>query len=189
MKKELIIKGQVHNLEFNEVIERFKPLCIKFSNKMFIDGYDKDDLLQTCYISIHRAYNAYDISKQNDFLTLCYECINNEFKRLIRDSNNKKRNTSSFTFIDINQKTGFSSQSLTYAETIPDSVNVEDEVVKSSLIKTVNECLTDDEKLMLPILMGLKTQKQYSVEVGISNEGARRRVDKLKLKLRQKLAR
>lgn len=187
MKKTLIIKGKAEQLTFEQVMEKFNPLCQKFSRRMFIDGYEKDDLLQVCYIALHRAYTMYDIQKQIDFLTLSYGYINNDFKRLIRDSKNLKRNTDNYTFIGIHQKTGFSSESTTYAEVIPDKVDIENEIIQSDLITIINESLTEDEKLMLPVLMGLKTQLQYGKEVGITGEGARRRINKLQLKLKQKL--
>ena len=185
--KKILIKGQVQVLSFEDVMKKFNPLCNKFSNKMFLDGYEKEDLLQVCYICLYNAYHTYDIEKQNDFFTFCYTCINNEFKRLIRDSKNLKRNTDSYTFVGINDKSGQNQQSLTYAEVIADKVDIEQQVINSELIKIINSCLTEQEKLIIPVLMGLKTQKQYSIEVGISAEGARKRCNKLQLKLRQKL--
>lgn len=184
--KQLLIKGNVLEMDFNGVMKKFRPLCNKFSNKMFLDGYEKEDLLQVCYMCLYNAYNMYDIEKQNDFFTFCYACINNEFKRLIRDSKNQKRNTDNYSFININDKTN--NNTITYSEIIPDKTNIEEEVINSELVKLINSYITEEERLILPILMGLKTQKQYSLEVGISPEGARKRCNKLQLKLKQKLS-
>lgn len=185
--KNFLIRGTVQTLNFEQVLTKFYPLCNKFCNKMFLDGYDREDLMQVCQISLYRAYESYDASKNIDFLTFSYNCINNEFKRLIRDSKSLKRNTDNYNFVSINDKSSQNSESLTYAEVIPDKIDIENEVMNSELIKIINSCLTEDEKLIIPVLMGLKTQKQYGIEVGISNEGARKRCNKLQLKLKQKL--
>ena len=186
MRKELFIKGQVYNLTADEVVEKFNPLCEKLSRRFFINSFTQEDLKQVCMMELFKAYKKYDISIGVDFLNYAYGVIQNELKRLLRDSKSDKRNTDDISILNIDSNVGGSSDAHTYGEVIADeSVNVAEQVVTSELMKIINSVVTEEEMVLLPVLMGLKTAKAVSIEIGISNEGVRKRILRLKEKLRK----
>lgn len=188
MKKVLIIKEKEYNLTPDEVVEKFTPLCHKLSRRYFIEGYDVEDLVQVCYMAVFRAYTLYDKESGVDFLSYTYPLMNNDLKRLLRDSKSEKRNTDNVKFVELEQRPGGSSDAYTYSELIADiTVNIEEQVINSELTNIIKEVVTEDEMLLLPVLMGIKTQKKVSQEIGISNEAVRKRVNKLKEKLKNVL--
>lgn len=188
MKKQLQIRGQIHNLTAEQVVEKFNPLCEKLSRKFFIDSYTQEDLKQVCMMELFKAYNKYDITVGVDFLNYSYGVIQNELKRLLRDSKSDKRNTDDISVVNIDSKAGGSSEAHTYSEVIADkTVNVEEQIVTNELVKIIQEVVTPEEMALLPVLMGLKTAKAVSIEIGISNEGVRKRILRLKEKLRKSL--
>lgn len=188
MKKQLIIEGQILSLTADEAVEKFTPLCHKLSKKYFIEGYEVEDLVQVCYISLFKAYTLYDKEIGVEFLDYSYPLINNSLKRLLRDSKSEKRNTDNVKFVDLDQRPGGSSDAHTYSELIADiTVNIEEQVINSELTSIIKEVVTEDEMLLLPVLMGVKTQRKVSEEIGISNEAVRKRVNKLKEKLKNVL--
>lgn len=188
MKKVIVVKKQVLSLTADEVMEKFTPLCHKLSRKYFIEGYEMEDLVQVCYIALFKAYTLYDKESGVDFLDYSYQLMNNELKRLLRDSKTEKRNTDNVKFVELEQRPGGSSDAYTYSELIADiTVNVEEQVINSELINLIKEVVTEEEMVLLPVLMGMKTQKKVSEEIGISNEAVRKRVNKLKEKLKNVL--
>lgn len=188
MKKTLVIKGQTFALTADETMEKFSALCEKLSGKYFIDGYDREDLKQVCYVELFKAYVKYDHTVGVDFLNYSYQIITNELKRLLRDSKTAKRSTDGIGFVDIDGKVGASGESHTFGEILPDeTVNIEMQVETSELVKIINNSITEDEKILLPVLMGLRTAKSVADEIKISPEGVRKKLLKLKAKLRKSL--
>lgn len=188
MKKTLIIKGQTFSLTADETMEKFKGLCEKLSGKYFIDSYDREDLRQVCYVELFKAYVKYDATVGVDFLNYSYQIITNELKRLLRDSKTTKRNTDNIGFVDIDGKVGSSGEAHTFCEVIADeTVNVEQEVETSELVKIIKQVITEDEEILLPVMMGLRTAKSVADEINMSAEGVRKKILRLKAKLRKSL--
>lgn len=184
MAKKLLMRENIVVKTFEQIMLDFEPLCIKFSKKYFFDNYDIEDIKQICYIELFRTYDTYDINKGIEFNTVCFKFIKTKLDNILRNENvEKRRLKSTYTFIELTQPLG-DSDGATYLEAIPDkSVNVELQIVNSTIIKLINEKLTNEDRLILPVIMGLKTQKQYSIEQGISAVAGLKRVRKLESKL------
>lgn len=65
------------------IINRLNPFLHKCCNNIYINGYDKDDLLQLGKISILKAIDKYEVDK-GEFIPYAMRSIKNNFNYLIR---------------------------------------------------------------------------------------------------------
>ena len=89
--EELI--NQIRNNDpqaLNEIIERYKSLIeIRVSN-YFINGAEKDDLMQEGRIGLFKAIMNYDSSKNASFNTFANLCIERQLINAVKNSNRQK---------------------------------------------------------------------------------------------------
>ena len=89
--EELI--NQIRNNDpqaLNEIIERYKSLIeIRVSN-YFINGAEKDDLMQEGRIGLFKAIMNYDSSKDASFNTFANLCIERQLINAVKNSNRQK---------------------------------------------------------------------------------------------------
>ena len=89
--EELI--NQIRNNDpqaLNEIIERYKSLIeIRVSN-YFINGAEKDDLMQEGRIGLFKAIMNYDAEKDASFNTFANLCIERQLINAVKNSNRQK---------------------------------------------------------------------------------------------------
>ena len=74
----------------NEIIERYKSLIeIRVSN-YFINGAEKDDLMQEGRIGLFKAIMNYDAKKDASFNTFANLCIERQLINAVKNSNRQK---------------------------------------------------------------------------------------------------
>ena len=74
----------------NEIIERYKSLIeIRVSN-YFINGAEKDDLMQEGRIGLFKAIMNYDAEKDASFNTFANLCIERQLINAVKNSNRQK---------------------------------------------------------------------------------------------------
>jgi len=76
-------------MTYEDIIKSTTPLIHKIVNKYSLKGYDKDDLLQECYMKIWVNYKKYN----NDYkiTTFIYPLLDNHLKRLCRKQTTQSR--------------------------------------------------------------------------------------------------
>ena len=89
--EELI--NQIRNNDpqaLNEIIERYKSLIeIRVSN-YFINGAERDDLMQEGRIGLFNAIMNYDADKDSSFKTFANLCIERQLINAVKNSNRQK---------------------------------------------------------------------------------------------------
>lgn len=105
------------------LINKYKPLIIKYSISYILKNYDKEDLIQIGIIAVIKAIEKYDISHGEDFID-CYiiNSIKNTYRNLAR-ANIKYKSESSLN-ISVDEDTDI--QSL-----LPDDYNLENDIIKT----------------------------------------------------------
>lgn len=73
--------GEAKGIEY--IINKLNPFLHKCCNAVYINGYDKDDLLQLGRISILKAIDKYEVGK-GEFIPYAMRSIKNNFNYLIR---------------------------------------------------------------------------------------------------------
>ena len=105
------------------LINKYKPLIIKYSISYILKNYDKEDLIQIGTIAVIKAIEKYDISHGEDFID-CYiiNSIKNTYRNLAL-ANIKYQSESSLN-ISVDEDTDI--QSL-----LPDDYNLENDIIKT----------------------------------------------------------
>ena len=108
------------------LINKYKPLIIKYSISYILKNYDKEDLIQIGTIAVIKAIEKYDISHGEDFID-CYiiNSIKNTYRNLAR-ANIKYQSESSLN-ISVDEDTDI--QSL-----LPDDYNLENDIITAIVL-------------------------------------------------------
>lgn len=74
----------------NFLLGKYKDLVTMKSNKFFIIGAEKDDMIQEGFWGLYKAIQAFDPEKQNSFKTFANLCIERQLITVIKTSNRQK---------------------------------------------------------------------------------------------------
>ena len=91
------------------LIKKYKNLIISKSNKYFISGGDKDDIIQEGMIGFYNSIRYYDHSKNITFFLFAELCISRQIITAINHSNRKK-------YIPLNFYTSLNKDSFDYED-------------------------------------------------------------------------
>jgi len=142
--QELIKRGkQGDKAAQEEIVKKFMPLIYKVSYKIYIAGYEKEDLIQIGAESILKAVNRFDAEKSTSFTAYVKSTVENNYRFLIRGKV-KENYVKSLNEI---QEDGFELE-----DHIPMDFNLENHVVNSDLKKRLREAiesLRSEEKELL----------------------------------------
>lgn len=81
-------KGDKDAIE--KIFENFKQVINFKVKKYFLQGGDKEDLVQEAMIGLFKAINSYDENKNSSFITFAFLCIKRQIITAIRHSNSGK---------------------------------------------------------------------------------------------------
>ena len=79
-----------NNDALNCLIDRYKDIVNMKSNKFFMVGSEKEDILQEGYIGLYKAIKSFDAEKQNSFKTFATICIERQLITAVKNSNRQK---------------------------------------------------------------------------------------------------
>ncbi len=89
--EELINQIRDNNPQaLNEIIERYKSLIELCVSNYFINGAEKDDLMQEGRIGLFKAIMNYDSSRDSSFKTFANLCIKRQLINTVKNSNRQK---------------------------------------------------------------------------------------------------
>ncbi len=83
--QEIIKRGKEGDKDAQEeIVRRFMPLIYKTSHKVYIAGYEEEDLIQIGVESILKAVKKFDIEKSSNFTAYVKNAVENNYRFLIR---------------------------------------------------------------------------------------------------------
>ncbi|MBU5317429.1 sigma-70 family RNA polymerase sigma factor [Clostridium bornimense] len=168
-------------LAVEEILESFKKFIIKQCNKIYIEGYDKEDLIQEGYISLIKAIEKYDETKGN-FVAYGTRAIVNNYYMMIR--NRAKYNGTA----SLNKS---NDENIELIDIIEGNENIEEKIILKedvkSVIEAINNFSDDDKKLIINLQISKIPGKQLAKELGISYLALCKRKERALKKLRLKL--
>lgn len=167
------------------LINKYKPLIIKYSISYILKNYDKEDLIQIGTIAVIKAIEKYDISHGEDFID-CYiiNSIKNTYRNLAR-ANIKYKSESS---LNISVDEDIDIQSL-----LPDDYNLENDIIKTMQhvdLKNLLKSLTLEEYTLIKeaYLTENSTLYKYCITNNLNYHKKRRKLIALLSKLKIKLS-
>lgn len=166
------------------LINKYKPLIIKYSISYILKNYDKEDLIQIGTIAVIKAIEKYDISHGEDFID-CYiiNSIKNTYRNLAR-ANIKYQSESS---LNISVDEDIDIQSL-----LPDDYNLENDIIKTMQhvdLKNLLKSLTLEEYTLIKeaYLTESSNLYKYCITNNLNYHKKRRELIALLSKLKIKL--
>lgn len=167
------------------LINKYKPLIIKYSISYILKNYDKEDLIQIGIIAVIKAIEKYYISHGEDFID-CYiiNSIKNTYRNLAR-ANIKYKSESSLN-ISVDEDTDI--QSL-----LPDDYNLENDIIKTMQhvdLKNLLKSLTLEEYTLIKeaYLTENSNLYKYCITNNLNYHKKRRELISLLSKLKIKLS-
>ena len=167
------------------LINKYKPLIIKYSISYILKNYDKEDLIQIGTIAVIKAIEKYDISHGEDFID-CYiiNSIKNTYINLAR-ANIKYQSESS---LNISVDEDIDIQSL-----LPDDYNLENDIIKTMQhvdLKNLLKSLTLEEYTLIKeaYLTENSNLYKYCITNNLNYHKKRRKLIALLSKLKIKLS-
>ena len=167
------------------LINKYKPLIIKYSISYILKNHDKEDLIQIGTIAVIKAIEKYDISHGEDFID-CYiiNSIKNTYRNLAR-ANIKYQSESSLN-ISVDEDTDI--QSL-----LPDDYNLENDIIKTMQnvnLKNLLKSLTLEEYTLIKeaYLTESSNLYKYCITNNLNYHKKRRKLITLLSKLKIKLS-
>lgn len=102
---ELYRQGNMEVVE--HLLQKYKPLVIKMSNKLFLIGAEKEDLIQEGMVGLFKAIRDYEPAKETLFFTFAELCINRQMLSALEAASRKKHSPlNSYISISVDEKEG-----------------------------------------------------------------------------------
>lgn len=170
-------------LSGEEVIKEFEGITKWYINRYNIEGYDNEDIYQTCLLEIYNAYIKYDYNKGIKFSTFANAFIKNKIKRLLRDSTAKKRYNQKGNDLSLDKE--YTEEGATLLNFLSCDETIEEKVTTNVFYKQIINNLTEDEIKLIPVIIGVKSTQKLGDELGVSKVTIHKRTKKLKERIRK----
>ena len=155
------------------LINKYKPLILKYSTSYILKNYEKNDLIQIGSIAVIKATQKYDISHGENYID-CY--IINSIKNSYRNLARTQIKYSSESSLNITLDEHDDIESL-----LKDDYNLENEIIKNMQhleLKNILNSLTDDEFNLIKVsyLTPNLTLYRYCTENNLNYHKKRRQL-------------
>lgn len=141
----------------NFLINRYKDIVNMKVSKYYINGAEKEDIVQEGLIGLYKAIKGFDVQKQNSFKTFANLCIERQVITAIKGSNRQKHMPLN-SYLSLNSS-NYENDNGAKEEQLMEVLDVNaiedplDTVTKNeyykTIEKTIDESLSDFEKKVL----------------------------------------
>lgn len=181
----LVIEAKQGNKgALQEIIERFMPFVIKNARGIFISGMDMDDLIEEGHVSIMKAVNSFDASKNSSFIPYVMYAVKYNYFYKIRQCARYNSNISMQTPIG---------EGIELGEIFEDDSDIEGDYIHAEdheRLKLALDKLSPEEKADILSYFNTDgiTLKEIAAQKGVKYTTLVKRKNVLVLKLRKMLA-
>lgn len=88
--EQLLEKAKNNKEALECLIERYKNVVNMKSNKFFMVGSEREDIIQEGMIGLYKAIKSFNLDKQNSFKTFANLCIERQLITAVKNSNRQK---------------------------------------------------------------------------------------------------
>ena len=176
----------------NVLIERNLRLVAHIMKKYYSASADQEDLISIGTIGLIKGIATFDQSKGARLATYAARCAENEILMYFRSMKKSAQDVSLSDYIE----TGSDGAALSLMDVVSDDWDLQEQVMNreavASLQRAVDECLTDQEKMVITLRYGLQgkvpqRQREVADACGISRSYVsrieKRALNKLKVAL------
>ena len=138
------------------LLAKYKPLVLKMARARFLDGGDKEDLIQEGMIGLYKAVRDFDPSKEIRFITFAGVCIDRQMLHAI-EAAHREKNRPLNTSILLEDGAFEATASLAAGDQDPESLVISQEMLDERM-KDLTDSLSAMEKEVLSgYLSGMST--------------------------------
>ena len=113
------MKGDLHNV----LVELSHPVLFSAINKFYLEGYEKEDLLQEGRLILTRAIEEYDFESTLEFFEYYQMMLMNHLHKLLRkqEAQIRKANKGAYSLDELTENLGIQIQGYSAVETNPEN--------------------------------------------------------------------
>ncbi len=169
------------------LMAKYKPVVLKRARALYLEGGDRDDLLQEGMLGLYKALKEYDPARgEASFLTFATTCIRNQMYKAIAAANRKKN-------AFLNEAVSFSDLEGQEAE-LPSGKadNPEDLVIQQEaeelLYRKIKEVLSPMENEVLGLYLDGQSHKEIGLALGKNEKAVENALQRIRKKVRASLS-
>ena len=164
-----------------ELLEKYKPLVIKYAGARFLPGGDRDDLIQEGMIGLYKAIMGYDASREASFSTFAALCVDRQILRAIEASGREKnRPLNQSLSID---ETGADLSEMDHGESLENTVI--ERVTGSEILSAVRDDLSPFEMDVMELIMEGLSYREAAERLGRSPKSVDNAITRIRSKVRK----
>ncbi len=185
MTKQLIIKNEVVEMTFAEVLDLFTPLIYKEINRqksLFNRvSEERDDMFQDASMYLWKAYEKYDLEKGYHFTTFARRYIQRGVQNMTRENQRQKRDGVTVS-MDQQVKDDEGSELVNF---LVDDTDMDNPIIAQEVIEQAFNIMSETEAESLKCILKGMTRAEIAHKKGITRQNAymeyKRVEDKIRL--------
>ncbi|WZK93706.1 hypothetical protein [Staphylococcus phage SpP] len=185
MTKKLIIKNEVVEMTFEEVLELFTPLIYKEINrqKSIFNrvSEEREDMYQDASLYLFKAYEKYDIEKGYHFTTFARRYVQRGVQNMTRENQMQKRDGVTVS-MDQQVKGEEGSELVNF---LVDDTDMDNPIIAQEVIEQAFNIMSETEAESLKCILKGMTRAEIAHKKGITRQNAyaeyKRVEDKIRL--------
>lgn len=185
MTKQLIIKNEVVEMTFAEVLDLFKPLIYKEINRqksLFNRvSEERDDMFQDASMYLWKAYEKYELEKGYHFTTFARRYIQRGVQNMTRENQRQKRDGVTVS-MDQQVKDDEGSELVNF---LVDDTDMDNPIIAQEVIEQAFNIMSETEAESLKCILKGMTRAEIAHKKGITRQNAymeyKRVEDKIRL--------
>lgn len=185
MTKQLIIKNEVVEMTFAEVLDLFTPLIYKEINRqksLFNRvSEERDDMFQDASMYLWKAYEKYELEKGYHFTTFARRYIQRGVQNMTRENQRQKRDGVTVS-MDQQVKNEEGSELVNF---LVDDTDMDNTIIAQEVIEQAFSIMSETEAESLKCILNGMTRAEIAHKKGITRQNAymeyKRVEDKIRL--------
>lgn len=185
MTKQLIIKNEVVEMTFAEVLDLFTPLIYKEINRqksLFNRvSEERDDMFQDASMYLWKAYEKYELEKGYHFTTFARRYIQRGVQNMTRENQRQKRDGVTVS-MDQQVKNEEGSELVNF---LVDDTDMDNPIIAQEVIEQAFNIMSETEAESLKCILKGMTRAEIAHKKGITRQNAymeyKRVEDKIRL--------
>ncbi len=167
----------------NYMLDRYKPMVRRHARMLYLEGADREDLLQEGMIGLFKAIRTFDPEREAHFGTFANQCVMNQMYSAIAAAKRKKHSVlnESLPLFDLEEKDR-TPASLTVSD--PENIILEEE--KAEQIRQLIETLLSPmEKRVLSFYLEGIGYRGIALRLGKNEKSIDNALQRIRAKLRE----
>lgn len=172
MKKQLIIKGEVVEMTFEEVLEQFTPAIHKEINdqksKVSNGTEEREDMFQDASVELWKAYQKYDIEQGLYFFTYAQKYIRGGVFWMGKRNNRQKRKCIT---VSMDEQLSEGEEDFTLKNSLSENLDMSSSMETKEILQTAIQQMTNTEAEYLVYMLKEYSSAEVAREKGVTRQG------------------